>query len=40
MMSFAMATLFPPICLLICITIVYSVIQPLICLVALVAFFL
>ncbi|WWD18719.1 hypothetical protein CI109_103173 [Kwoniella shandongensis] len=36
--SFAWATVFPPTCLLICITIVYSVIQPLICLLSLVAF--
>ncbi|KAK8858828.1 hypothetical protein IAR55_003058 [Kwoniella newhampshirensis] len=36
--SFAWATTWPPTCLLICITIVYSVIQPIICLLSLVAF--
>ncbi|WRT68034.1 uncharacterized protein IL334_005009 [Kwoniella shivajii] len=36
--SFAWATVFPPICLLICISIVYSVIQPMMNLLALVAF--
>ncbi|WWD05285.1 hypothetical protein V865_003358 [Kwoniella europaea PYCC6329] len=36
--SFTWATTFPPTCLLICITIVYTVIQPIITLLALVAF--
>ncbi|WVQ84358.1 hypothetical protein IAT38_006510 [Cryptococcus sp. DSM 104549] len=38
--SFAWATTFPPTCLLVCITIVYSVIQPIITVLALAAFVL
>ncbi|KAI5449824.1 phosphate metabolism protein 7 [Naganishia albida] len=38
MQSFAWATVWPPVCLIVCITIVYSVIQPIICGLALVAF--
>ncbi|KAJ9113068.1 hypothetical protein QFC22_006164 [Naganishia vaughanmartiniae] len=38
MQSFAWATVWPPICLILAITIVYSVIQPIICGMALVAF--
>jgi hypothetical protein len=38
MESYPWATVWPPICLLVCITTVYSVIQPVICLVGLVAF--
>jgi asparagine N-glycosylation enzyme membrane subunit Stt3 len=38
MQSFAWATVWPPICLIVSITIVYSVIQPIICGLALVAF--
>lgn len=38
--SFAWATTWPPMCLIVCITIVYSVIQPIITLLALVAFVL
>ncbi len=40
MSSFPFATVFPPICLIICIVIVYSTIQPLITVIGLVAFFL
>lgn len=36
--SFAWATTWPPVCLLVCITVVYSVIQPVITVLALVAF--
>jgi hypothetical protein len=36
--QFAWATVWPPVCLIVCITIVYSVIQPIITLLALVAF--
>ncbi|WWC88432.1 uncharacterized protein L201_003343 [Kwoniella dendrophila CBS 6074] len=36
--TFTWATVFPPTCLLICVTIVYSVIQPIMCLLSLVAF--
>ena len=38
--QFSWATVWPPLCLVICVTIVYSVIQPIITLLALVAFFL
>lgn len=38
MESFAWATTWPPICLIVCITIVYSVIQPVITILSLVAF--
>ena len=37
---FAWATVWPPVCLITCITIVYSVIQPIITILALVAFIL
>jgi hypothetical protein len=36
--QFKWATVWPPVCLLVCITIVYSIIQPLITLLSLVAF--
>jgi hypothetical protein len=38
MQSFAWATVWPPVCLIVCITIVYSIIQPIIVGLALVAF--